>query len=390
MTQLFNSFFLGGFECSTHRRRDGRRLDLIKTTRHDAYALQDYRALRSHGIVTVRDGLRWHLIESSPGQYDWSTFAGMLRAAREAEVQPIWDLCHYGWPDDIDIWSAQFVERFAAFAAGVATLVRDESPDTPYYCPINEISFWAWAGGDMASFNPSATRRGMELKTQLVRASLAAVEAIRYVDPRARIVHIDPVINVVPKTPRSRGRAAHAQQAQFEAWDMLAGTVHPHLGGGMRHLDIIGVNYYSNNQWVLGGRTIKQGSALYRPLREILAETHQRYRRPIFIAETGAEGEHRAPWLRYVCDEAYAALQSGVPLGGICLYPITDYPGWANNRHCQAGLLGRADKHGERPVHVDLADELATQQQRFQKFFDTTTALDQALTHQDPCRAAVE
>ena len=29
---LFRSFFLGGFECSTHRRKDGRRLDLIAAT----------------------------------------------------------------------------------------------------------------------------------------------------------------------------------------------------------------------------------------------------------------------------------------------------------------------------------------------------------------------
>ncbi|HUH59421.1 MAG TPA: beta-glucosidase [Candidimonas sp.] len=390
MTQLFNSFFLGGFECSTHRRRDGRRLDLIKTTHHDAFALRDYQALRSYGIATVRDGLRWHLIEPSPGQYDWSSFLDMLRAARQADMQPIWDLCHYGWPDDIDIWSPQFVKRFADFAARVAAIVRDEWPGIAYYCPINEISFWAWAGGDMALFNPLATRRGMELKTQLVRASLAAVVAIRQVAPLARIVHIDPVINVVPKSPRSRRQAEHAQQAQFEAWDMLAGAVHPQLGGGTSHLDIIGVNYYSNNQWVLGGRTVKRDSPLYRPLRDILADTYHRYRRPIFIAETGAEGEHRAPWFRYVCDEAYAALKEGVPLGGICLYPITDYPGWANNRHCQSGLLGRPDKHGDRPVHTDLANELSIQQQRFQQFFSPTTALDQPLTHQDPCRAAVE
>lgn len=390
MTQLFNSFFLGGFECSTHRRRDGRRLDLIRTTHHDAYALRDYQALRRHGIATVRDGLRWHLIEQSPGRYDWSSFIDMLRAAGRAGVQPIWDLCHYGWPDEIDIWSPQFVERFAAFAGSVAALVRDESSGTPYYCPVNEISFWAWAGGDMALFNPSTTRRGMELKTQLVRAALAAADAIHHVDPQARIVHIDPVINVVPKSPRSRARAAHAQQAQFEAWDMLAGMAHPQLGGGMNRLDIIGVNYYSNNQWILGGRTIKRDHPLYQPLREILAQTHQRYGRPIFIAETGAEGEHRAPWLRYVCDEAYAALESGVPLGGICLYPITDYPGWANNRHCQSGLLGRPDKAGERPVHMDLADELAVQQRRFQRFFDMASASDRPQAQRDPCSTTME
>ncbi len=35
---LFRSFFLGGFECSTQRRADGRRLDLIAATRHDQLA----------------------------------------------------------------------------------------------------------------------------------------------------------------------------------------------------------------------------------------------------------------------------------------------------------------------------------------------------------------
>ena len=58
-------------------------------------------------LRTVRDGLRWHLIETPPGHYDWSSFLPMLRAATAAGVQVIWDLCHYGWPDDIDIWSAR-------------------------------------------------------------------------------------------------------------------------------------------------------------------------------------------------------------------------------------------------------------------------------------------
>ena len=41
----------------------------------------------------------------------------MLEAARDEGVQVIWDLCHYGWPDDLDIFSPQFVERFARFCA---------------------------------------------------------------------------------------------------------------------------------------------------------------------------------------------------------------------------------------------------------------------------------
>src|ERR1044072_9254209 len=127
---LLRSFFMGGFECSTHRRADGRRLDLLAATGHDRHALADYQALTQHGINVARDGLRWHLIELSPGQYDWSSVLPMLRAARETGTQIIWDLCHYGWPDDLDIWSEDFIERFARFAAAASQVIRDETDGT--------------------------------------------------------------------------------------------------------------------------------------------------------------------------------------------------------------------------------------------------------------------
>jgi len=207
LERLFDSYFLGGFECSTHRRHDGRRLDLIAATGHDRAVIQDYRWMLEHGIRTVRDGVRWHLIETAPGRYDWSSLLPMLRAAEEVGVQVVWDLCHYGWPDHLDIWRPGFVDGFARFAAAVATLMREESDRPPLWCPINEISYWAWAGATVARFNPNARGRGAELKQQLVRASIAAIEAVWSVDRRARIVHIDPVINVVPRWNRPQSAA---------------------------------------------------------------------------------------------------------------------------------------------------------------------------------------
>jgi hypothetical protein len=64
---LFDSVFMAGFECSSHRRKDGLRLDLIHATSHDSHALGDYRRCADLGLLTVRDGLRWHLIETAPG-----------------------------------------------------------------------------------------------------------------------------------------------------------------------------------------------------------------------------------------------------------------------------------------------------------------------------------
>ena len=173
--QLFQSFLLGGFECSTHRRCDGVRLDVLATTEHDRRAAADYRLLQRHGIRTARDGLRWHLVERQPGRYDWSSFTPMARAAHDTGTQVIWDLLHYGWPDGIDIWSAAFVDRFAAFARAAAQVWRDTTDAVPFWTPVNEISFFAWAGGDVACMNPCERGRSGELKDQLVRAAVAAI-----------------------------------------------------------------------------------------------------------------------------------------------------------------------------------------------------------------------
>ena len=361
----FTSFFLGGFESSTHRRADGRRLDLLAATAHDRLVVEDYQSLGHHGITTVRDSVRWHLIEKSPGRYDWSSVLPMLHAARGCGTQVIWDLCHYGWPDDIDIWSADFIERFARFAAATAALIRDEGEGTPYYCPINEMAFWAWAGGHVGRFNPCALDRGPELNRQLVRAAIAASREIRIVDPRAKFVCAEPLINVLagPDSPQDIEAAESKRLSQFESLDLLTGRLEPELGGSPDLLDLVGLNFYPDNQWYFGGSTIPLGHHAYRPLHEMLAEAERRYDRPVFIAETGAEGSARPAWLHYVCSEVETARGLDVTVEGVCLYPVLDYPGWENERVCPVGLLSMPNERGQRTVCSTLARELRRQQQ---------------------------
>jgi glycosyltransferase involved in cell wall biosynthesis len=371
-TGLFKSFVQGGFECSTHRLRpregeaEGRRLDMIHAIGHDAHVAQDYRQLAGLGIRTVRDGFRWHLIDQ-PGGYDFSSIRPMLRAASDAGTQVIWDLLHYGWPDDLDIWSPRFVDRFARYAAACARLVREESDEVPFYCPVNEISFFSWGGGDAGYLNPFANGRGFELKVQLARAAIAAMDAILAVDARARFVHCDPVINVItePSRPWEAGAAEGHRQSQFQGWDLISGRIWPQIGGDERYLDIIGVNYYFNNQWIHGGAPIDIGHALYKPLSKILTETYARYGRPMLIAETGIENERRASWFEYVTAQSNLAIASGVPLEGICLYPIVCHPGWDDGRACQNGLLSASVGPLARDVYEPLSEALRLQTEGF-------------------------
>jgi beta-glucosidase/6-phospho-beta-glucosidase/beta-galactosidase len=308
----------------------------------------------------VRDGLRWHLIETTPGHYDWSSFLPMLRGARETGTQVIWDLAHWGWPDDLDIWTPAFINRFARFAEAAAKVVRDETDSVPFYVPVNEISFWSWAGGSLGFISPLARDRGNELKAILVQAAIAAIEAVRSVEPRARIVHSEPAIHVVPRSERWHDihAARHYTLAQFEALDFLSGRSRPELGGRPDYVDVVGVNYYLHNQLVDGDLPISIDDSKYRPFRHLLAAFYERYGRPLFVAETGIEGDLRPAWLRIMCHEVAAALQCGVPVEGICLYPILDYPGWEDERHCETGLFGYVEADGRRSLNEPLAEEI--------------------------------
>jgi hypothetical protein len=336
----FASFWMAGYESACHINRFGQRLDLVAATQHDRAVREDYLRLREFGIATVREGLRWPFIERRPGHYDFATLLPAIRAARDLGVQVNWNLCHYGWPDDLDVFAPAFVDRFAAFTTAVARVVRDESPDVPLYTTINEPSFLAWAAGEQGGFiHPHASGRGGELKRQLVRASIAAIEAVRAVDARARFVHVDPLIHVVPRRDRPQDREAADRYAasQYEAADLLCGRIEPGLGGHPSYLDLVGFNYYHSNQWELEGSRLRWEDTprddRWVPLHELLRQAWRRYDRPVLLGETSHFGVGRGPWIAEIADEVCRAIEIGIPFVGVCLYPIIDRPDWEDAEH---------------------------------------------------------
>jgi hypothetical protein len=360
--ELFGDVFLGGFECSCHKLEDGRRLDLTSGTRHREFADADYGRLRSIGMTACRDGVSW-VHAARPGGYDFAQTLPMVRAAHRHAVQVVWDLMHFGWPDDIDVFSPSFPGRFAHYAAAFVAWLSGETDQVPFLAPINEMSYLAWAGGDVRCMNPYQVARGVELKAQLVRGTIEAIEAIRTVAPEARFLQPEPVINIVAdlEKPKTWRRVESDNLLQYQAWAMLTGEQWPSLGGHPKYLDVIGVNFYPDNQFTPDGTTIYHGDVRYKPFSKMLLEVHERFRRPIVVSETGSEGEQRAPWLRYVAGQVVAAMRRGCELHGLTLYPVVSHPGWLDERHCDNGLWDYADDAGHRPMHEPLAREIVRQ-----------------------------
>lgn len=365
------SFWMAGFEAGTQINRFGKRIDMIAGTRHDYFAHADYELIRDFGFSVARDALRWHLIDRGGGSLDFSSFLPMLKAAQAAGIQVIWSLHHYGSPDGLDLFSPDFVNRFERYARATARMVREHSSDVPYYTPINEISFFSWAAA-RHFMHPYALGQDALLKRQLVRATVQACRALRDVDPRCRFLFCDPIIHVAgnPDVAGSQLEAQALDDGQFEAWDMIAGRIAPELGGSEDLLDIVGVNFYASNQWIHQGTRLiwdqTPTDPRWRPLSRLLERVWRRYQRPLLISETSHVGIGRPAWILDVARETALAHSAGIPVEGICLFPILDRYDWDDTGHWHnSGLwdLNWQDGSWNRTLNLAYAEAVRSARQ---------------------------
>lgn len=334
---MFSSFFQGGFECATGFNIHREWIDQIQATRHDRLVDDDYLLLKRQGITTVREGVRWPLIDNE-GAFNFSSLDPFLRAARAQQLDVIWDLFHFGYPREVDPFSNTFLARFTEYCYRVGRHIALHFDRPIYFTPINEASYFSFVAGERGIFAPYAQGRGYELKVALARAAISGIEALWSACPRARIVNVDPLCRVAEPRDRPELKAEvedFNSRVVFQTWDMIAGLALPELGGSLRHLDIVGINYYWTNQWEHGseGCVIHEGDPRHVPLSVLVRDVWQRYRCNILITETGHLDEMRPAWILKVTTEILELLREGLPIHGICLYPILGMPEWHNRGH---------------------------------------------------------
>jgi hypothetical protein len=380
----FNSFWMAGYECTDKLNAFGHRVDLLELTGHLALLNEDYRSLPPAGIRTVREGIRWSQVEKRPGQFDWATVTQMVHTARVCGIQQVWDLCHFGYPDDLTPLHPLFARRFAALCRSFVIHYRSLEPDLPLIVtPINEVSFISWLGGEVRGTVPFCIGQGWEVKYALMRAYIEGINALREIDGNVRIMTTEPLVNMVPPegaTPEQVTYAALQHEEQYQSVDMLCGRICPELGGTPDHLDILGFNYYYNNQWVVAtGQFLpwanEANDPRWRPLSSLLTEAFHRYGHPIVLSETSHPGQHRPQWITFVGEHVKAVLEQQVPLWGVCLYPVIDRPDWNNTQQWhEAGLWDMQLQQQGPPVRV-LNQPYAAALRRVQESIRTLAAI---------------
>lgn len=358
----FCSFWMAGYECTDKLNAFGDRVDFLSLTGHLQLLTEDYKQLQQFNIKTVREGIRWSMVEKKPYQYDFSTVAYMMDCAEENGIQQVWDICHFGFPDDLTPLHPYFPRRFAALCKAFVQFYRSRNKvNVLIITPINEVSFLAWLGGDVRGTSPYCVDQGWEVKYRLMKAYIEGIAAMKEVDAGVRILTTEPLTCTVPALNANQADVDDAKRIhdyQFQMFDILAGKICPELGGRAEYLDILGFNFYYNNQaeahtWEILDWKINVEDVRWKTLSNLLLEMYERYSRPLVLSETSHPGIHRPQWIQMVGGECLKVLSDDVPLWGVCLYPIIDRPDWDNLHHWhKSGLWDEEGLPGNSPKRI--------------------------------------
>ena len=328
---------MAGFECADQQNAFGERVDLIKLTGHDRFINEDYHRLTDIEITTIREGIRWSFVEKSPFQYDWTQVEEIIINSKNKGIQVIWDICHFGFPDDLTPLHPMFARRFSHLCRAFVLKYRSLVPTGELIVtPINEVSFLSWLGGDARGTSPYCINQGWDVKYMLMKAYIEGIELMKEIDPTIKIMTTEPLISITSSNLSDPNAVLHANEKhneQFQVLEILTGKLCPELGGKPEYLDIIGVNFYYNNQWTYPNHQFIPWNELppdpsWRSLHSLIQEVFVNYGRPIVLSETSHSEEDRPKWLKMISKECLSILKSGIPFYGCCIYPIIDRPDW--------------------------------------------------------------
>ncbi len=267
---------------------------------------------------------------------------------------------HYGTPPWLEgaFLHSDYTARVAEFAARVAQRWKGR---IHLWTPLNEPRITAWFCGKVGVWPPA--RRGwrgfVAVLLPLCRGIVESNRALLSVDAENVLAHVDAAnhwLSPQPAEPLLEELTQFRRELVFLGLDLITGRVapgHPLWNWLLQHgasvpelewfherrvpLDVIGINCYpmlSQKQFV---RT-KSGRIRIRfppgdaEMVERIAELYwERYRRPMFIAETAGRGTaaRRMKWLRQSVAGVRRLRERGIPLIGYTWWPMFDLVAWS-------------------------------------------------------------
>jgi dTDP-4-dehydrorhamnose reductase len=386
----------GGLE-STFNRVGDVYFDQLERSGH-ATRLGDLDLFAGLGIRALRYPVSWERIAPNGlDSADWSWADERLEYLCALGIRPIAGLVHHGsGPRHTSLVDPSFPEGLAAFARAVA----ERYPWIESYTPINEPLTTARFSGLYGLWYPHGQDNVTFIRALLIqcRAVAQAMQAIRAVNPSARLVQTDD-LGKTYSTPTLTYQAELENERRWLTFDLLCGRVDAHhslwkylrasgateseLHWFVEHPcppDIIGINHYITSERFLderlerypahqhGGneqhryadvesvRVHAEGPAGFRVL---LREAAERYALPLAVTEAhqGCTREEQMRWLLEAWQSAQELCREGVDVRAVTAWSLLGAFDWnklvtACNGFYEPGVF---DIRGPRPRPTALA-----------------------------------
>lgn len=354
-------FALGIEDTFVPQSRPGQRpLDEYELMQHYELWETDLALTAQSGASMLRWGVPWYRVNPAPGRWDWEWLDRVVDRMERDGIDLIADLIHYGTP----LWlegefaHPDYPERVAEYAAAVAERYRGR---IRHYTPANEPLLNAMYCGEFGHWPPYLTgdRGFVTVLRALSRGIVLTQRAIAEQDPDADFVHVEASFRFTGELDAHRETHEHLRHRAYIVQDLVMGRVddaHPLarylLANGFTDADlawarenvaipdVVGVNYYPQHstERFEAGVMLGGGPGELRPrvnagtegLRDVVTAFAERYRKPVFLTETGFTGtvEERVAWL----EESVAAVQGlrtdGVDVVGYTWWCLTDMFEW--------------------------------------------------------------
>jgi dTDP-4-dehydrorhamnose reductase len=263
----------GGIECTINRVGDYWS-DQDRWNRHSARGSDDLRQFEDLGLRMVRYPVLWEATApDAPDALDFGRSDERMEFLRESSIEPIVGLLHHGsGPHYTSLVDPEFPEKLAEYARQVA----ERYPWATHYTPVNEPLTTARFSGLYGVWYPHGRDDRVFARALYneVRGTALAMQAIRRVNPDARLVQTDD-LGRATGTDATRPRVEFENHRRWLGFDLLMGRVtsqHPMFdylvdSGGLTEQelallvaepcppDVIGVNHYLLSSRFLDDRT---------------------------------------------------------------------------------------------------------------------------------------
>jgi dTDP-4-dehydrorhamnose reductase len=382
-------------ECTLNRVGD-RYVDQTERSGH-ARRIEDLDRFAALGLRTLRYPVLWERVApDGVEQADWSWPDQRLPALRSLGITPIVGLIHHGsGPRDTSLLDPAFPMKLARYAGAVA----ERYPWVTDYTPVNEPLTTARFSGLYGHWYPHAADPLSFARALLnqCRATVTAMQAIRAVNPAARLIQTDD-LGKTHSTPTLAYQARFENERRWLTFDLLSGRIDRHhpmwsyltfVGVEPEEIawfadnpcppDVIGINHYLTSERYLDERLGRfpasthggNGRHAYADVeavrvglepagfRGLLQEAWDRYHLPLALTEVhlGCTREEQMRWLLEAWLAAHDAWTDGVDVRGVTVWSLLGSFDWNSLVTRDGGFYepGVFDVRGDEPRPTALA-----------------------------------